>query len=333
MSAEYRAEVVIDLHQMVRQGLHRWAFSAQTEVTLLNLSENATFLARDPATENQLVLRVHRLHYSSVPEIYSELAWIGALRKECIVATAAPVAGINGRLVQTLPSMGGYPGREVVAFEFLPGNEPDRTTDLAHRFWQLGEINARLHGHARGWQKPTGFVRKRWDFDAMVGPQAYWGSWRVGLGLESSGVSLIEQVLALIGEKLHTFGMSPERFGLVHADLRLANLLVDGDTLRVIDFDDCGFSWFMYDFAAAVSFIEHEPTMPTLMAAWINGYRNVAPLDDEEVAMIPLFVMLRRILLTAWVASHAEVPFARELGNEYTAGTLRLAAELLTKRL
>ena len=40
---------------------------------------------------------------------------------------------------------------------------------------------------------------------------------------------------------------------------------------------------------------------------------------------MPTFVVLRRILLTAWLASHAEVPWARELGAGYTAGTVALA--------
>ncbi len=102
---------------------------------------------------------------------------------------------------------------------------------------------------------------------------------------------------------------------LVHADMRVANLLVDGDTLSVIDFDDCGFSWYLYDFAAAVSFIEHEPFIPELQAAWIAGYRTVAPLSDEECAILPVFIMLRRMLLTAWIASHSETPTAQALGE------------------
>ncbi len=62
--------------------------------------------------------------------------------------------------------------------------------------------------------------------------------------------------LALLGRldetlrrRLAAYGQGPDRFGLVHADIRLANLLVDGEHVRVIDFDDCGWSWFMYDFA------------------------------------------------------------------------------------
>jgi hypothetical protein len=44
---------------------------------------------------------------------------------------------------------------------------------------------------------------------------------------------------------------------------------------------------------------------------------------------MPTFVMLRRILLTAWLASHAEVPLARALGVSYTEGTVALGEACL----
>jgi len=141
---------------------------------------------------------------------------------------------------------------------------------------------------------------------------------------------VIEQALALIGQRLERFGIEADRFGLVHADLRLANLLVEAEHLRIIDFDDCGFSWFMYDFATAVSFIEHEPIVPELLRAWRRGYSQVAPLSAEEIDEIATFVVLRRIVLSAWLASHNEVQFARQFGAAYTHGTVTIAQEYLS---
>ncbi len=111
--------------------------------------------------------------------------------------------------------------------------------------------------------------------------------------------------------------------------MRAANLLVDGDRLGVIDFDDCGFSWFAYDFAASISFMETEPFIPELMAAWLDGYARVAPLDSEQAAALPMLVMLRRMQLTAWIASHSETPTAQAMGTAYTAGTIDLADRYL----
>ncbi|MFO1068854.1 MAG: phosphotransferase [Geminicoccaceae bacterium] len=121
------------------------------------------------------------------------------------------------------------------------------------------------------------------------------------------------------------------RFGLVHADLRLANLLVDERITRVIDFDDCGFSWFMYDLGAALSFIEHRPDVPELVDAWVRGYRRSAPLSAADEAEIPTFILLRRLLLVAWIGSHAETDLAQSLGEAYTEGSCTLAEQYLSR--
>jgi Ser/Thr protein kinase RdoA (MazF antagonist) len=115
----------------------------------------------------------------------------------------------------------------------------------------------------------------------------------------------------------------------VHADLRLANLLVSGDSLEIIDFDDCGFCWFAFDFAAAISFYELDPMIPELKRAWIAGYRTVADLDRKDEDEMGTFVMLRRIMLTAWLASHADSDPAKELGEGYVKGTATLAGQYL----
>jgi Ser/Thr protein kinase RdoA (MazF antagonist) len=338
MSAEYSAEVVADLHVMVTNSRGRWGLSSEAAVSLMNVSENATFAVSDPGGRDgrfgprEWVIRVHRVGYSSAEEIRAELAWINALRGERIVETATPMAGIDGEYVQTLESPSGRARRLAVAFERLPGQEPDTGADAPRWFERLGEVTARLHRHSRSWRLPDGFRRKRWDLESMVGECGHWGPWRAGLGLDAPGILVIEQALGVIGRRLERFGMGADRFGLVHADLRLANLLVEGEELRVIDFDDCGFGWFVYDFAAAVSFIEHELIVGELVRAWVLGYRKVAPVSGEELAEIPSFVVLRRVLLTAWLASHSEVPFARRMGAAYTEGTVLLAQEYLGGR-
>jgi Ser/Thr protein kinase RdoA (MazF antagonist) len=332
MTREYPPEVLADLEAMLVQSLPRWGMSPDSEVDLLNVSENATFAVSDAARQRNWVVRVHRLSYSSLQEIRSELHWILALRREAVVETALPVAGSDGELVQLLQSPSGRAERHAVAFERLPGKEPDPNCDAAHWFEELGQLTARMHAHARRWPLPDGFCRKRWDVDDMVGPLAHWGPWRAAIGLSADGAQCIERALLVIRARLDRLGRSASQFGLVHADLRLANLLVDGAHLRIIDFDDCGFSWFLYDFAAAISFIEHQPFVPELLQAWLTGYRAVASLPREAAAEIPTLVMLRRILLTAWLASRAELAFAQSLGAAYTAGTVALSQDFLEGR-
>ena len=101
--------------------------------------------------------------------------------------------------------------------------------------------------------------------------------------------------------------------------------------MKAIDFDDCGFGWYMYDAATPISFYEHEPQVPELIEAWKKGYRKVLALPKADEDEIPTFVMLRRILLVAWVASHIEAELPKSLGSGFTEGTVGLCEDYLRK--
>lgn len=329
MAGLYNDEFVERLRAGAATLIGEWGLSPGTQVRLLNISENATFRADDPERAEPVILRVHRPGYHTRREIESELAWLEALQQAEIAPIAPALTCRSGGHIAAF-DLDGEP-RDVVAFKFLPGDEPSPEGDLVGGFRDLGAISARLHGHVRDWQRPEWFARKTWTFDTTVGRTPHWGDWRDGLGLTPDGRAVLERTAAVLEARLTAFGDGPDRFGLIHADLRLANLLVQDGRIAVIDFDDCGFGWFAFDFAAAISFIETDPAIPDLQDAWVEGYRSVAPLDPDVEAEIPTFIMLRRLQLTAWIASHAETPTAQEMGTGFTDDTVALAETFLAR--
>lgn len=317
---------MIDL-DVLRPCLPLWNLPEDADLRLVHVSENATYEAA--AADRRIFLRLHRTGYHSAAEIGSELAWLAALNAAAVTPCAVPLSARDGSLLQTVRLDGVR--RHLVAFAPIIGREPDPADDLSAWFPQLGAITARLHRHARSWRRPPGFARKRWNVETILGPRPHWGNWRDAPGLDPEGSAILARLAADLAARLAAYGDAPGRFGLVHADLRLANLLIDGKRIVVIDFDDCGFSWWMYDFAAAVSFIEEDPRLPELARRWAEGYAAVAPLAPEDVAILPVLVMLRRLLLTAWIGSRADSETAQILGAaRYTEGTARLAERYLS---
>lgn len=318
------------LDRLAAAALAPYRLDPASSVRLINVSENWTYRIDEP-TGRVFALRVHRPGYHSAAEIGSELDWIDALRKQGVVDTAQVVADARGaRVCQvSTPELG---ERNVVLFEWLQGDTPDpEDTDLRPGFRTLGAVSARMHEHARGWRRPQDFSRFSWSYETTLGRAGHWGRWQDGLGMDGERRATLDRLDATIARRLERYGTGPQRFGLVHADIRLANLLVDGDRVRVIDFDDCGFSWFMYDFATTVSFIEDHPDVPELKQAWIEGYRSVAPLAAADEAELDTFVMLRRLLLVAWIGSHHQFATeAAELGAGFTAGSCALAESYLS---
>ena len=318
---------VTSFEQFAHAALPEYGLDPAAEVTLLNVSENGTFRIDDPQ-QGRSVLRVHRTGYHAKQAIRSELAWIAALRADEIVRTPAYLPSVQGDDIVTARLDNGQE-RYVVRFAWVDGTEPTEDR-LGQDFDQLGAITARLHQHAQQWQRPEDFTRFVWDFDTSLGERGHWGRWQDGLGMGAAEAAVLSRCAELLRARLAAYGTGPERFGLVHADMRLANLLVKGDDVTVIDFDDCGLSWFMYDLGSSLSFIEHEPYVPELIDAWVRGYRSVAPLSAEDEAELPTFVMLRRMLLVAWIGSHAATETAQQMGPEYTQTSCRLAEEYLS---
>ena len=144
--------------------------------------------------------------------------------------------------------------------------------------------------------------------------------------------SILDAVTAALDHDLAAYGQSADRFGLIHADMRLANLLVDGSDTVLLDFDDCGFGWFMYDLAAALSFIETSPDVPALQQAWLDAYTALRSLTDADRAIIPAMILLRRMVLLAWIGTHGETELAQAHAPCFAADTATLGKTWLDQR-
>jgi Ser/Thr protein kinase RdoA (MazF antagonist) len=308
------------LAEVARAAAARWGLDPESAIDLLNLSENATYAIRAPGASTPVILRVGRPGYSSPAEIESELAWVDALREARRVQTAPVIPAPGGERVLEVAS------RPCVVFGFCPGAEPGE--DAGH-FERLGAVAARLHAHARAWAPPAGFVRRVWDERTTIGDDGHWGRWQDGMGIGPDELALLGRMHDALIARLAAYGKGPERFGLVHADMRLANLLFDGDDTYLIDFDDCGHSWFLYDLASALTFIEDREDVAELIAAWVRGYGGLPP---QELEIVPTLIMLRRLLVLAWIGSHASTPLALQEGIAYTRATCALAERYLADR-
>lgn len=315
-----------DLHELAKSAARRYPLSADS-VSLLSLSENATFVVRRETSDELAVLRIYRSGYNTLVEIRSELAWMAALRESTPVRTPALLTALSGTPVIAVhhPAIG---SRHCAVFEYLPGVNPSGQ-DLTACFEMLGQISSHLHNHSAGWHAPVWFCRRRWDIATTIGANPAWGDWRNAPDIDVEGCKLVERACDQIAQSLGRAVPSPDAFGLVHADLRIANVLVRGDELSVIDFDDCGFSWHLWDLSTALTFMEDDPHVGTLVEAWCRGYRTCRSIGPDQWSHIPDLLMLRRVLVLAWLGSHAGSMTEREEGPGYTRATYELCERYL----
>ncbi len=306
-----------------------WPVAQPVAIAPIPHSENLVF--RLTAADGQcFILRAHRAGYHTETAIASELAWITALGRDTEVEVPEIVAASNGAEIVRVKIDGEPAPRLAVLFRENAGDLPDENDPrLPQIFEALGAAAAQCHNHVLSWRRPAGFTRPDWSIPGMLGPSGIWGDWRNAADLSlSDKVALGEAELELFA-RFNAYSSGPDRFGLIHNDMRPSNFLWHQNRLRLIDFDDCGFGWFIADFAASVSWFEDDPRVPELFARWLAGYTRHRALSGADIAMAGPAVLARRMLLLAWTASRAETDLTAAHVDGFAAGTAQLARRLL----
>jgi Ser/Thr protein kinase RdoA (MazF antagonist) len=325
--ASVDAPFVADVPGVARLAAVRFGFSDAAALRQFTLTENWTYQIEEPGRE-PIVLRVYRPGGRPEVEVQSELAWMQALRSDLGPIVPEVLTTLDGAHVVEVHPAPVVPRCFCVAFSLAPGEEPPEDA-LVPWFPRLGAITARFHAQARAWLAPSWFSRPAWNLETTLGEHPHWGPWHSSVPDPEERAQL-QRVRDTVYARLERFGMGHARFGLVHADLRLANLIADGDDIQVIDFDDCGLSWYLYDLACALTFLEGRPDLDELIDSWVAGYRAVEPMSAEDEAEIPTFLMLRRLMLSAYLGLRSDTELARECRE---AGFNRESCEIAERYL
>ncbi len=321
-AAEFDAEV------MAQQALEAWGLqSARCE--LVAAVENLVFRV-DPDDGRPLVLRLHRSWYHTLEELISERQWTRAL-SDYGIGAPVPVPALNGcDYVSVEANLNGgtrYAGMSRWVDGEILGHVIAKGDDFAGHFRRLGEVAARIHNQASGWEPPSGFTRHSLDADGLMGPTPHWGRFWESPVLAAGERVRCEQLRETIHDRLSQLESGPRTYSMIHADLHPRNLVVDGERLHVIDFDDSGFGWHMYELAVGLSSYQDDPRLPEMVDAVFEGYRQIRPLDAESAALLPLFMVVRALAQIGWFADRPEVVRA-ETARLFVDKALSLSTEL-----
>jgi Ser/Thr protein kinase RdoA (MazF antagonist) len=283
---------VDDFNDLAQQALSQWDLGPAA-VELVSQSENIVFRV-DVKGGRTYVLRMHRPGYHSYEGLISEQLWTAALQDAgvdvpvpCPTRTGQPYGQIavnrQTRFVGVLEWVDGSPMASLVAAS-------DDVAQRASQFAALGELLARLHDQASNWSLPAEFTRHALNADGLMGDSPFWGPFWTAKALS---VKQKDQFSSL-RERLWTI-------------LDRLPVVVNGDRLHVIDFDDAAFGWHVYDFAVALKDYQDDPAFSTYQAALVDGYRKRRTIDDDTLALIPLFLLVRTLNSIGWADARPEL--------------------------
>jgi Ser/Thr protein kinase RdoA (MazF antagonist) len=172
---------------------------------------------------------------------------------------------------------------------------------VARKYEALGEIAARMHNQAATWQASAAFERHSWCESGLAGDGPLWGRFWELEALDEAQRELLSRTRRALQEDLGGLEKSPACFGLIHADLVPENLLLDGEHVHVIDFDDAGYGWHMFDIATSLYFLSQQPCFEGARDALVRGYRRRRSLSDADLGRLRMFLAARGTTYLGWV--------------------------------
>ncbi|MDD8023238.1 MAG: phosphotransferase [Paracoccaceae bacterium] len=303
--------------------LAHWG-SLGAPLRLIWRSENVVFetTLRDGT---RAALRLHRPSYQGRAAIEAELDWCARLAT-ADVPVATPIAAVNGRMTA------GLGGRVVSCLRWLdgaplgPADQPLAGSAVAARAGELGTLIARLHNATDAGACPVPFERKAWDAEALLGAHPFWGPFWENPALQADERADLLAARDLAGLQLRR----AQDFGPIHADPIRGNVMATPNGLALIDFDDCGPGWRLYDLAAALIQSWGDPGMGRQAVDLLAGYRSLRTLPDDQAALLPLFVTLRGCASAGWIVPRVAADDPRL--RSYAARAVGLARDLLAGR-
>ncbi|MFP8778845.1 homoserine kinase [Hydrogenophaga sp. RWCD_12] len=270
-------------------------------------------------------LRIKRPGYRRRAEVESELQWMAALDLAGLLVPR-PLTSLDDRLLEEVD------GHLVDLLTWLPGRtlgavlQESSAPAIDDLFHSLGQHMARLHQASDAWTLPAGFSRVRWDADGLLGETPVWGRFWEHPGLSAEDQRLFGHFRSTATRDLQGIQNRLD-FGLIHADLVRENVLLHGNRIGLLDFDDGGWGYRVFDLATTLLKFTESPGYPVLREALLRGYRSVRPIDLDT---LDLFLALRAVTYVGWVVPRLGEDGAPERSRRYLATARELCQRYLS---
>lgn len=216
--------------------------------------------------------------------IEAEMDLLGFLANEGMAVTT-PSAAKNGRYMETVETdLGTF---HAVVFAELQSSQVALEELSAAQFEVWGATLGKLHALMHLYQNPGSSARSTWKDHLTMA--------RICLPKDEPA---IQDEIDHLTSWLSALPVTATNYGLIHGDFELDNLFWQDNTVAMLDFDDCSYSWYIADVAFALRdlFKTSVDLGHPSFRVFIRGYTTHYPLDEELISHLPTFMRLANLL-------------------------------------
>jgi Ser/Thr protein kinase RdoA (MazF antagonist) len=287
---------------VARRALAAFDLPYDAELTPIRLLNNAVFEVR--TGDARLVLRIHRPDYRDVAHIRSELEFLVFLDEQLEgtrVRVPRPIAAASGELVVRVR------GRACSLLTWVDGRALRVGKGLGRgAVHELGRALAHLHDAAERFRPSTDFDVPTWDADGMLTEASPYRPGGIDDQLSPEDRALFREVEERTRATFELLERDGHVLRVIHSDFVLVNCHFrrrhKGWEIGVIDFDDLGWGYLLYDLCPLLGNLADLPeSYRSLQRAFLAGYRSVRALPRELETHFPVLMAARHAEVCLWL--------------------------------
>ena len=291
--------------------MRRWRLKPR-KIRRLGLGANIVFMVT--TSEAKYVLRLQQARGVKAARLSSELTWLALIRRDTKLLAPFPVkALVDGREQHYLTlrhDMLAPPSLVyAVLFEYISGEQKTARDLSVGDVYRIGEYLGRLHSDAQ-FGAPADFDRPCLDWEGLFGDNSPYASPDQHSRTSPAQRAVMEAAAQRLRAPMTELAARPGSTGLIHADLLAKNIVFRGKSVAALDFEFCGWGFYLYDLAPLLWQLKGERTgdYPELDDALWRGYISARPTPDDDRELLEPLIAARQLASIRWLLANLQNP-------------------------
>lgn len=263
--------------------------------------------------DKPIILRISKYSKDKEKHINFELKWLEYLSKQ-ITEVISPILIKNGKLYEIVSIAEKL--YILCAFNKASGrlvNKDNPNEWNEGLFYKLGSIMGDIHkGSKKYILDKKSKLYFEWNQDFAFSPEFKL--------FDDDVIKVLDEIIF----ELEKLPKGVDSYGIIHNDLHQLNFFIDGDNIKVFDFDDCIYSWYSFDialtlfqFVSTIPYKESEARnvfAEKFIYSFLKGYKTKNSIESFWINKFDLFLKYRRICTYKFIKAIC----SKESANPYT---------------
>jgi len=260
-----------------------YSLPKESKVLFLYQGIHDTYLVQ--GSLSKFILRIYRAGWKTFEQVKAELQLLLFLKEQGL-SVSYPIAATNAIFIHQINSPEGE--RYSVMFSYAQG---EKLTSLSvTQAFQFGKLIAHMHLITQS--KKIKDLHRDYSINSILKNSLQ--ITQTVLHAYPEALKKLAIINGIVKKKLTPLVIKELKTGICHGDPHFENIFIEpvANRVTIYDFDFSGNGYLLYDVG---SFCFYERNSETNIKSFLEGYTQLMPLTNLELALVPYFKVLMRL--------------------------------------